>query len=80
MQKMMTKKIDKVLEKLEEYCEPRKNVSYESYKFFSRAQESSKTIGQYVIVLRKLWNMWIQYIEELRYQIQSRQTANYISC
>ena len=29
MQKMMTKKIDKVLEKLEEYCEPRKNVSYE---------------------------------------------------
>ena len=23
------KKIDKVLEKLEEYCEPRKNVSYE---------------------------------------------------
>ena len=51
---MMTKKIDKVLEKLEEYCEPRKNVSYESYKFFSRAQESSKTIGQYVIVLRKL--------------------------
>ena len=31
-----------------------KNVSYERYKFFSRAQESGKTIGQYVIVSRKL--------------------------
>ena len=52
---MMTKKkIDKVLEKLEEYCEPRKNVSYEREKLFSRAQESNETIGQYVILLRKL--------------------------
>ena len=31
-----------------------KNVSYERYKFFSRARESGKTIGQYVIVSRKL--------------------------
>ena len=29
-------KIDRVLQKFEEYCEPRKNVSYERYKFFSR--------------------------------------------
>ena len=38
------KKIDKVLGNLKEYCEPRKNVSYERYKFFSRAQESGETI------------------------------------
>ena len=49
------KKIDKVfIEKLEEYCEPRKNVSYERHKFFSRAQKSGETIDQYVTVLRKL--------------------------
>ena len=46
-------KIDKVLQKFEEYCEPRKNVSYERYKFFSRSQESGETIHQYVTVLRK---------------------------
>ena len=31
------KKIDKVLEKLKEYCEPRKNVSYERYMFFFKS-------------------------------------------
>ena len=29
-------------------------MSYERYKFFSRAQESGETIHQYVTVLRKL--------------------------
>ena len=48
------KKIDKVLQKFEEHCEPRKNISYERFKFFSRAQESGETIDQYVTVLRKL--------------------------
>ena len=48
------KKIDKIIEKLEEFCEPRKNISYERYKFFSRAQKSGETIDQYVTVLRKL--------------------------
>ena len=47
-------KIDKVLQKFEEHCEPKKNVSYERYKFFSRAQESGEAIDQYVTVLRKL--------------------------
>ena len=45
------KKIDKIIEKLKEFCEPRKNISYE---FFSRAQKSGETIDQYVTVLRKL--------------------------
>ena len=48
------KKIDKIIEKLEEFCEPRKNISYERYKFFSRAQKSGETIDQYVTVLRML--------------------------
>ena len=48
------KKIDKVLEKFEEYCEPKKNVSYERYVFFSRAQESNENIDQYVTTLKKL--------------------------
>ena len=48
------KKIEKVLLKFEEHCEPKKNVSYERYKFFSRAQESGESIDQYVTILRKL--------------------------
>ena len=48
------KKIEKVIQKFEEFCEPRKNVSYQQYKFFCRAQESDETIDQYVTVLRKL--------------------------
>ena len=48
------KEIDKVLEKFEEYCEPKKNVSYERYVFFSRAQESNENIDQYVTTLKKL--------------------------
>ena len=31
-----------------------KNLSYERYEFFSRAQKSSETIDQHVTVLRKL--------------------------
>lgn len=41
------KNIDKLLEKFEEYREPRKNL-------FSWAQESGETIDQYVTVLRNL--------------------------
>ena len=40
------KKIEKVLLKFEEHCEPKKNVSYDRYKFFSRAQESGESIDQ----------------------------------
>ena len=47
-------KTEKVLQKFEEHCEPKENVSYERYKFFSRAHESGETIDQYVTVLRKL--------------------------
>ena len=43
-----------MLLKFEEHCEPKKNASYERYKFFSRAQESGESIDQYVTILRKL--------------------------
>ena len=43
-----------MLLKFEEHCEPNKNVSYERYKFFSRAQESGESIDQNVTILRKL--------------------------
>ena len=48
------KKIEKVLLKFEEHCEPKKNVSYERYKFFARAQESGESIDLYVTILREL--------------------------
>ena len=48
------KKIEQVLLKFEEHCEPKKNVSYERYKFFSRAQENGESIDQYITILRKL--------------------------
>lgn len=48
------KKIDKALSKFEQYCEPKKNVSYKRYKLFSRAQKSGESIEQYVTILKKL--------------------------
>ena len=42
------------IEKFQEHREPRKNVNYKRYKFFSRAQESDETIDQYVTELRKM--------------------------
>lgn len=47
------KKIDKVLSKFEQYGERKKNVIYERYKFFSRAQESGESIHQCVTILKK---------------------------
>lgn len=51
------KKIEKVLLKLEEHCEPKKNVRYERYKFFSRAQESSESITSIESIKKALRNM-----------------------
>jgi hypothetical protein len=40
--------------KIDQHCEPRKNVTYERYIFFTRAQETSETIDQYVTTLKRL--------------------------
>lgn len=42
------KKIDKVIEKFDKFCEPKKNMSYERYVFFTRAQEKIEIIDKYV--------------------------------
>lgn len=44
----------KVLEKFSEYCEPRKNVPYERYKFNQRGQEPGESYDRYRTALKKL--------------------------
>ena len=40
-------KLEKVLEKFESYCMPKRNVTYERHKFFTRSQHEHETIYQY---------------------------------
>ena len=47
-------KIGKVLEKLEAFCNPRKNTIYEHYVFFLRKQENEESINHYVTILKNL--------------------------
>ena len=47
-------KMDPVLTKFAEYCEPRKNVPFERYRFNRRAQDHGETYNQYKTALRKL--------------------------
>ena len=47
-------KIKPVLAKFDSYCEPRKNVPFERYRFIRRVQEPGKTYDQYRTSLRKL--------------------------
>ena len=47
-------KIRPVLTKFEEYCQPRKNVPFERYRFNRRSQEPGETYDQYRTALRKL--------------------------
>ena len=48
------KKIGPVLDKLEAYCEPQKNIPFERYRFNRRCQESGESYDQYRTALRKL--------------------------
>ncbi len=47
-------KIGPVLLKFEQYCQPRKNVPFERYRFNRRGQEPGETYDQYRTTLRKL--------------------------
>ncbi len=40
-------KIDPVLQKFEQYCEPHRNVPFERYRFNRRVQEAGETYDQY---------------------------------
>ena len=48
------RRIVPVLRKFAEYCQPRKNVPFERYKFNKRTQESGESYEQYKTTLRKL--------------------------
>lgn len=47
-------KIAPVLAKFEAYCQPRKNVPFERYRFNRRVQEPGETYDQYRTALRKI--------------------------
>ncbi len=46
------KDLDKILEKFEKYCVPKKNITYERYKFFTCNQKDEENIDQYQAELR----------------------------
>ena len=48
------KKIEPVLQQFAGYCEPRKNVPFERYRFNKRTQETGEPFDQYRTALRKL--------------------------
>ena len=48
------KKIEPVLAKFQQYCEPQKNVPFERYLFNRRCQEPGESYDQYRTALRKL--------------------------
>ena len=41
-------KVDKIMEKFDQYCNPRKNVTWERHKFNTQNQQPGETIDQYV--------------------------------
>ncbi|CAH3033650.1 unnamed protein product [Pocillopora meandrina] len=47
-------KIAPVLQKFAEYCQPRKNVPFERYRFNRRTQEAGESYDQYKTALSKL--------------------------
>ena len=46
------KKLNKVLEQFERYCNPRKNVVFERYQFWQITQKDSETVDQFVTRLK----------------------------
>ena len=46
------KKLDKIMEKLEAYCNPKKNITWERHVFNTRNQQPDETIDQYVTDLK----------------------------
>ncbi|XP_030851255.1 uncharacterized protein K02A2.6-like [Strongylocentrotus purpuratus] len=45
-------KLEKVLKKFENYCMPKRNVTFERHKFFTRSQHKNETTDQYATELR----------------------------
>ena len=51
-------KVDKIMEKFIQYCNPRKNVTWERHKFTMRNQQPGETINQYVTDLKMKAQTW----------------------
>ena len=47
-------KFCKILEKFDEYCNPRKNLTFLRYKFFTYRQKEGKSFDDSVTLLKKL--------------------------
>ena len=47
-------KLDEVLKKFDEYCNPRKNTIFERFRFNSRQQQGGESLDQFVSSLRQL--------------------------
>lgn len=45
---------DTILQKFQDYCEPRRNVVYERYLFFNRSQQPGEKVDAFVTDLKKL--------------------------
>ena len=45
-------KVNKITEKFDQYCNPRKNITWERHKFNTRNQQPGETIDQYVTDLK----------------------------
>ena len=45
-------KVDEISEKFDQYCNPRKSITWECHKFNMRNQQPGETIDQYVIDLK----------------------------
>ena len=49
-------KIQPVLDQFDAYCQPRRNVPFERYKFYKRQQQAGESFDLYVTELRQLAN------------------------
>ena len=45
-------KLDVLFQKFEDYCNPRRNITFERHKFFTCVQQPTESIDQYVTELR----------------------------
>ena len=46
--------LDSLIDKFEEYCNPRRNIVMERYAFYSRSQQADETITTFLAALRQL--------------------------
>lgn len=62
---------EKVINKFDEYCQPRKNIVFDRFRFFSRSQEVGESVDKYVTDLKKMANP-CEFGDELSNLIRDR--------